>query len=356
MKKLGIYTGLLMASLILGTSVANAESASNSISGKAESGDLKVSTKNVDLGRLVIGEDIQKKNTQDLVSVSNNTGNPNGVELLVRSNNYNTHKDNIKLSLDFNGKENLITNSNKELEVFETKVDNQNRDGSFSGEWGNFAKSGAYSNDLVWTVIPKTNNYKDNMLGLIRNAQTSGIQFDYTFKHSFSGSTVSPSEISGFSSIVSSFQGNRFMNTSVQDNVITATRSLSFDSVKSSYKFLKETGSYVTTSPNKNKEMLLYFDRHLWDLTVNTDIEYPIRYTNDDKVILTVKSLVSEASHLKVTPQDYWSGNISDKDKALLGSTTTSMNFNYGSLSGYVPIQAKNGEVYYLKINYEAKP
>lgn len=349
-KKVVMFS-LLFSSVLFGGLQTNAESTNTSITGVAEVGDLKVSSKDIDLGKLVIGEEIKNEEVGDLVKVLNHTGFENGVNLMVRSNNYKTHKDNIKLALTYGDNEKLITNNNVDLENFSTDITEQVRSGSFGGEWGNFAKAGVYRNNLVWTVIPEVVDFNKEIEKMQSEMTISSPKTDYYFKH-WQGTSMGSGSFKNWHSVIGAYEGYTVNSRSGNGvDEIKLHKSLDFFALEpSSLDRPNLTSSSVEINPNKDMKMKV--PSAIWDKTIDKEILYPLEYMSNDSVYVETRGLLRK----KVTNSDdvkkYWDNQLISGNDKITSPQVLKFTGSYGqtALEGYIPLKLKNGKILNISV------
>lgn len=147
----------LMGSTLTTFAAEDVATANSNVTANVVSGGLGLEAKDHDFGNLTIGTPIPSNHVDGLTTVTDHTG-ANGWDLTLKSTNYDVTKENVRLGVQADGGEKvIITGESAHYLSGESKLDPITTGGTFTGEWGESPKQGAYENNLMWTLTPKLN-------------------------------------------------------------------------------------------------------------------------------------------------------------------------------------------------------
>lgn len=109
--------------------------------------------KDVNFGTLKINGDINPVKVADLATVTDHTG-ANGWELKVKTTNYADVEKTMKVTLNMDGKDSIMTSADSSIATGQSQLDDIVKEGTFKGEWGVKPEAKAFSQALTWTLSP----------------------------------------------------------------------------------------------------------------------------------------------------------------------------------------------------------
>lgn len=148
-----LLSSVILTSVMPSVMAAEVANDDSTVSAKVKTGGMKVVASDVDLGKLVIGENIDPVTGE--VIVTDHTGG-DGWKLQVKSTNFDVINPSLVESVKVGeGEKSFITNEDVLVNKGKSLLEDQKYNADYSATWGVKPEVGNKTNELTWTLTPE---------------------------------------------------------------------------------------------------------------------------------------------------------------------------------------------------------